>query len=313
VSLGIRIRGSSERLLVDDPAEHGRHPGAFVQAECAGLVRRVDTEPDASFTTLPEAPERVVQECCPDASLSPRAPCEEHVDPPAAVRVGRADRSGGDLAPGTDDAPERRVEALAGVVALRPRFESAGRVVPVILERLLVRGVELQRVVLCVKRGDPQSVRPHQCRRGRDELDAQLTEDAHGVVAERLEQPVSGGVGFEDAVLDSARAAACSVLLESCCDQLPDPAPGHVGMDVPFRAPQLATLSNRAVADDATVVAHDVRVLREVELRPFVLQILLRVTAFPIQGRLERTDELGHRGRVSGFRTREDCARHAAI
>jgi hypothetical protein len=61
-------RGIAERLLVHNPAEHGCHPGAFVEPERAGVAR-------------------------------------------AAVRVAGADRPDGDLVPGADDAPERRVEA----------------------------------------------------------------------------------------------------------------------------------------------------------------------------------------------------------
>ena len=185
-------RVSSELLLAHHPAERGRHPGALVEAERAGVVRCVDAEPDASLATLPEAPERVAEERCTDALLAPRATCEEHVYPAAAVRVGRRDRAGCDLVSGVDDAPERRVEALALEVALRPRFEVALGVLPVIRERLLVGGVELERVALRVERDDAQPVRPLRGGRWRFELDAQLAEDAYGVVAERLEQRSSG-------------------------------------------------------------------------------------------------------------------------
>jgi hypothetical protein len=116
------------------------------------------------------------------ALLAPRATREERVDKAAAVRVACADRPGGDLVPGADDAPERRVKALAPEVALRPRLEVARRVVPVIRERLLVRGVDRERVTLRVERDDAQPGRPLGCGRRRLELDAQLAEDAHGAI-----------------------------------------------------------------------------------------------------------------------------------
>ena len=163
-----------------------------------------------------------------------------------------------------------------------------------------MRGVELERVTLRVEGDDAQPVRPLGCGRRRLELDAQLAEDAHGAVAERLEQPAGGGVGLEDAVLDPACAAAGRVLLEPGRDQLPDPAPERVGVDVPLDAPELASLAHHAVADDAVAVADDARVLLEVELRPLVLQIGLRERALAVQRRLERHDDLGHRRRVGG-------------
>ena len=163
-----------------------------------------------------------------------------------------------------------------------------------------MRGVELERVTLRVERDDAQPVRPLGCGRRRLELDAQLAEDAHGAVAERLEQPAGGGVGLEDAVLDPACAAAGRVLLEPGRDQRPDPAPERVGVDVPLDAPELASLAHHAVADDAVAVADDARVLLEVELRPLVLQIGLRERGLAVQRRLERRDDLGHRRRVGG-------------
>ena len=136
------------------------------------------------LAALPEAPERVAEERRAHALPAPRATREEHVDPAAAVRVARADRAGGDLAPGSNHAPERRVEALALELVLRPRLEVAGRVVPVIRERLLVRAVELERVTRRVEGDDAQPVRPLGGARRRLEVDAQLAEDAHGAVAE---------------------------------------------------------------------------------------------------------------------------------
>jgi hypothetical protein len=140
-------RSIAERLLVHHPAERGRHPGALVEAERAGVARRVDAEPDAALAALPEAPEGVAEQRRADALLARRATREERVDKAAAVRVARADRPGGDLVPGADDAPERRVEALAPEVALRPRLEIAGRVVPVIC------------FGSCVRRGGPRPPR----------------------------------------------------------------------------------------------------------------------------------------------------------
>src|SRR5207247_4443857 len=113
----------AEFLLVHHPAEHARHPGALVEAERAGVARRVDAEPDAVLAALPEAPERVAEERRAHALLAPRATREEHVDPAAAVRVARTDRRGGDPVPRADRAPGRRGEPLARDVAHRPRLE----------------------------------------------------------------------------------------------------------------------------------------------------------------------------------------------
>ena len=140
-------------------------------------------------------------------------------------------------------------------------------------ERLLVRGVELARVPLRVEGDDAQPVRPRGRGRRRLELDAHLAEDAHGAVAERLEQAAGGGVGLEDAVLDPACAVARRVLLEPGRDQPPDPAPVRVGVDVRLDAPALAPFAHHAVADDAVAVADDARVALEIELRPLALQV----------------------------------------
>jgi hypothetical protein len=136
------------------------------------------------------------------------------VDEAAAVRLARADRSRGDLVAGADDAPERRVEALARQLGLRPRLEVARHVAPGIRERLLVGGVELAGVALRVERDDAQPIRP--VRRGRRplELDAHLAEDPHGDVAERLEQLTRVGVGLQDGVLDFRDSGAGRFLLE---------------------------------------------------------------------------------------------------
>jgi hypothetical protein len=55
-----------------------------------------------------------------------------------------------------------------------------------------MRCVELERVAFGVERDHAQPVRPRRCGRGSLELDAQLAEDPHGEVAERLEQPAGG-------------------------------------------------------------------------------------------------------------------------
>jgi hypothetical protein len=57
----------------------------------------------------------------------------------------------------------------------------------VIGERLLLRGVELARVVVRVERHDVQPVRPLGRARRRLELDAHLAEDAHAAVAQRFD------------------------------------------------------------------------------------------------------------------------------
>src|SRR5450631_2742150 len=110
-----------------------------------------------------DQPDRAVRR-----SRSGTRPARWHEARPTA---GSAHRPSRDLVPGTDDAPERRVEALAPEVTLRPRLEVARRVVPVVRERLLVHGVELERITLRVERDDAQSVRPLGCGWRRLELD----------------------------------------------------------------------------------------------------------------------------------------------
>ena len=148
---------------------------------------------------------------------------------------------------------------------LGPRLEVARGVVPVIRECLLVCGVELERIALGLEGDNAQPSRPLGCGRRRVELDAHLAEDSHGPVAERLEQPVGGRVGFETLlwILCAPPRAACS---SSCRDQFPDPTPERVRVDVPLDAPKLVALAHRAVADDAVAIADDACVPREVEL-----------------------------------------------
>ena len=76
-----RGRSVVEHLLVHHPAEHGCHPGALVEAKRAGVVRRVDAEPDAVLAARPEAGERVAQERCANALLAPRTAREERRGP----------------------------------------------------------------------------------------------------------------------------------------------------------------------------------------------------------------------------------------
>jgi hypothetical protein len=84
------------------------------------------------------------------------------------------------------------------------------------------------------------------------------------------------------------------MLLEPRRNQLPDPAPERVGVDVPLGVPVLASLTDRAIANNPVTRADDTRVLLKIEVRPLVHQIGLRERAPPIQRRLERCDELGH-------------------
>src|SRR3954469_25198159 len=296
------LRSVAQRLLVDHPSERGRHPGALVEAERARVVRRVDPQSHAALAALPEAPERIAEERRAHALPAPRATREEREDEAAAVGVGAADRPTGDLVAGADDAPERRVEALGRQGALRPRLEVPRRVAPVLRERLLARGVEVACVVVGVERDGAQAVRPIRCGWRRVELDAHLAEDAHGDVAERLEERAAVGVGLENGVSDRTCTAARRMLLEPGGDHRPDPAPERVGAHVSLGVPDAAALAHHAVADDACPLADDERVPLEVELGPRLLQIRLRERALAVQRRLERDDELCHRGRV-----RRDC------
>src|SRR5215208_6127282 len=67
----------AQLLFVGHPAERGGHAGALVEAERAGLARRVDAEPDDVLAALPEAPEGVGEEPRAHALLAPGATREE--------------------------------------------------------------------------------------------------------------------------------------------------------------------------------------------------------------------------------------------
>jgi hypothetical protein len=149
--------------------------------------------------------------------------------------------------------------------------------VPVVCERLLVRGVELGRVALRIEHVDAQPGRPGGWERRRVQLDAHLAEDAHHAVAERLEQPARGGVHLEDAVLDPARAVPGGLLLELGRQQLADAASARDGVDVSLHAPEVAPLLQHAVSDDAVAAVPDhPRVALEIEVGPLLLQVGLR-------------------------------------
>src|SRR4051795_9802901 len=83
----------------------------------------------------------------------------------------------------------------------------------------------------------------------------------------------------------AARPATGRVLFEPGRDQLADPAPERVRVDVPLHVPQLASLAHHPVAEDAVAVADEARVPLEVEVRPLVLQVGLREGALAVQRR----------------------------
>ena len=169
-----------------------------------------------------------------------------------------------------------------------------------IRERLLLRSMELERVTLGVERDNSQPVGPLGRGRRRLQLDTHLAEDAHSAVAERLEQPAGGRVDVERPGEDPTCAPAGRVLFKPGRDQLSDPPPERVGMDVPFGVPKLAFLAHRPIADDAIAIADDARVLLEVDVQPLILQIGPRERTLAVQRGLERHNDLGHRGRVGG-------------
>jgi hypothetical protein len=69
-------------------------------------------------------------------------------------------------------------------------------------------------------------------------------------------------------------------------------------VDVRLDLPALAPLAHHAVADDAAAVANDASVPPDIELRPLALQVGLGERGTPMQRRLHRPDDLGHRRRV---------------
>src|SRR5215208_2022075 len=105
-------RSTRELLLVHHPADHRLHARALVHAERARVALGVDTETDAALAAFPEADEGVLEQSAGDAAAAPWAAREERVDPAAAVETGDGDRPSGDLVPGADDAPQRRIELL---------------------------------------------------------------------------------------------------------------------------------------------------------------------------------------------------------
>ena len=95
--------------------------------------------------------------------------------------------------------------------------------------------------------------------------------------------------------MDLACAATRRMLLEPRRDQLPDPAPERIGVNVPFGVPDLASLTDRAITNNPVTSADDTGVLLKIDVRPLLHQIGLRERAPPIQRRLEGRDELCHR------------------
>src|SRR5688572_17216643 len=121
------------------------HSGPFVEMKCAGVALGVDAEADAPLAARPELAERLRQQRCSEPPPPPGTPCEQDGDPPAAVQACDVDRSGSDLAAGTYHRPQRRIELGAVDVKGPPLVERARPVLPVVGERLLLRGVERTR------------------------------------------------------------------------------------------------------------------------------------------------------------------------
>src|SRR5579884_4257894 len=258
-------RRSGEPFLVGDEAQRGCHPGALVQAERA-RVCGVDAEPDVVITSLPEAAERVAEQPRRYALPAPPATCEELLNPAAAVRIAGADRSGGNLVRGAHDAPERRIETLASKKHFGPPLKGMRRVLPVVREGFLLRSVKVARVALRIKCNDAKAVRPLGRGRRSIQLDTQLAEHAHGAIAERLKQSAARCVGFPDTALDRACAAFGCMLLEFRRDHLPDPPPDRARVNIPLGGPALASLSDRAIANNPVTNADDTRVLLQIDV-----------------------------------------------
>ena len=132
-----------------------------------------------------------------------------------------------------------------------------------ICERLLVRGVELDRVTLRVERDDC-AARPATlgARRWRLELDAHLAKDAHGTVAERLEQSAGGRVDLERAGHGSCvRRGWPRALQARSRSAFRSRARARQDGRTPSASPELAFVAHRPVADDPVAIADDARVL----------------------------------------------------
>ena len=86
-------------------------------------------------------------------------------------------------------------------------------------------------------------------------------------------------------------------------------------MDVALDAPQLTTVAHGTVREDTLAVADDARILHEVETRPLVLQIILRDPArsLGVQRRLERGNDLGHRGGIPWHGRNDSDASHVVV
>src|SRR5262249_28915931 len=152
---------TSELPLVHLPAKRRAHACALVDTEGAGVALGIDAEADAGVAAIPQAPERVLEDRAADAAPAPRAAREEPVDPPAAVERRDVDRPRDDVVAGADDVPERRVEPVVLEVVRAPLLERTRAGLPVVGERLLVRGVERARVAGGIELVEAEAVRQH--------------------------------------------------------------------------------------------------------------------------------------------------------
>ena len=248
----------------------------------------------------------------PTPCLRHRAPREERLNEPAAIRVGGRDRAGGDLVAGPDDAPQRRVEAPGFRWSASTRTRSRAACSPSGPRRPPGAPRERRARHVRARTGRPgarpatrarRAARPARCasreRRGRPRSRATRAGCGPAESASRMLLWILGGAG------------AGGVLLEPGRDQRPDAQPGRLRVHVSLDAPHLTPVAHRAIADDAIAVAHDAGVLGEVDLRPLLPQIGLRVRARPVQRRLERGDDLGDRSGVGGHGWCDDRALHA--
>src|SRR5262245_54897819 len=89
-----------------------------------------------------ELDECVLKQCEAQPALAPRPPHAEHADPTAAVLLGVAANTTGDLVSVTCDEPERRIRIRRTEAHLLPFLERERDEPPLLLERLVHRRVE---------------------------------------------------------------------------------------------------------------------------------------------------------------------------
>ncbi len=137
------------------------HARTLVEARRARRVLDVDTECDRRLSGLAKPPERLAEQRKAEAAPPPGRPDAERSDePPVAVSLRVVPRERDDLVPRPDDRHESGVEPTRAERPLAPRVVVQRDVVPLVRERLDLRGVEQRPVAVRLERPQLDTVRP---------------------------------------------------------------------------------------------------------------------------------------------------------